>query len=68
LNILSFTSEQQRLTFRKQPTRTLFATLQGAAELAKTILRQNGVVLDSLIEESPWVHRLIGCKSREGWV
>jgi CHAT domain-containing protein/Tfp pilus assembly protein PilF len=51
-NILSFTSEQQRLAFQKT-TRpyTLFATLGNAAELAQTILRQKGVVLDSLLED-----------------
>src|SRR5439155_23396409 len=51
-NILSFTSEQQRLTFQKttNPYR-LFATLGSAAELAQTVLRQKGVVLDSLLED-----------------
>jgi tetratricopeptide (TPR) repeat protein len=51
-NILSFTSEQQRLTFQKttEPY-TLFATLGSAAELAQTVLRQKGVVLDSLLED-----------------
>ena len=51
-NILSFTSEQARLTFQKttQPY-TLFATLGSAAELAQTVLRQKGVVLDSLLED-----------------
>jgi len=51
-NILSFTSEQQRLTFQKT-TRpyTLFATLGSAAELAQTVLRQKGIVLDSLLED-----------------
>ncbi|HEV2842944.1 MAG TPA: tetratricopeptide repeat protein [Chthoniobacterales bacterium] len=51
-NILSFTSEQQRLIFQKttQPY-TLFATLGSAAELAQTVLRQKGVVLDSLLED-----------------
>jgi tetratricopeptide (TPR) repeat protein len=51
-NILSFTSEQQRLTFQ-ETTRpyTVFATLGSAAELAQTVLRQKGVVLDSLLED-----------------
>jgi CHAT domain-containing protein/Tfp pilus assembly protein PilF len=51
-NILSFTSEQQRLRFQ-ETTRpyTLLATLGSAAELAQTILRQKGVVLDSLLED-----------------
>jgi tetratricopeptide (TPR) repeat protein len=51
-NILSFTSEQQRLTFQKTTNPyTLFATLGSAAELAQTMLRQKGVVLDSLLED-----------------
>ena len=51
-NILSFTSEQQRLTFQKTTNPyTLFATLGSAAELAQTVLRQKGVVLDSLLED-----------------
>jgi CHAT domain-containing protein/Tfp pilus assembly protein PilF len=51
-NILSFTSEQQRLTFQKTTNPyTLFAALGSAAELAQTILRQKGVVLDSLLED-----------------
>jgi len=51
-NILSFTSEQQRLAFQKT-TRpyTLLATLGNAAELAERVLRQKGVVLDSLVED-----------------
>jgi CHAT domain-containing protein/Tfp pilus assembly protein PilF len=51
-NILSFTSEQQRLAFQKTSSPyTLFATLRNAAELAQTVLRQKGVVLDSLLED-----------------
>src|SRR5207248_2734284 len=51
-NILSFTSEEQRLTFQKTThPDTLFATLGNAAELAQTVLRQKGVVLDSLLED-----------------
>ena len=51
-NILSFTSEQQRLTFQKTTKPyTVFATLGSAAELAQTVLRQKGVVLDSLLED-----------------
>ena len=51
-NILSFTSEQQRLAFQKTTDPyTLFATLGSAAELAQTVLRQKGVVLDSLLED-----------------
>jgi len=51
-NILSFTSEQQRLTFQKTTNPyIIFATLGSAAELAQTVLRQKGVVLDSLLED-----------------
>ena len=51
-NILSFTSEQQRLAFQKTTNPyTLLATLGSAAELAQTVLRQKGVVLDSLLED-----------------
>jgi len=51
-DILSFTSEQQRLAFQKT-TRpyTLPATLGSASELAEIVLRQKGVVLDSLLED-----------------
>ena len=51
-DILSFTSEQQRLAFQKttRPYR-LLATLGNAPELAETVLRQKGVVLDSLLED-----------------
>jgi tetratricopeptide (TPR) repeat protein len=51
-NILSFTSEQQRLTFQKTTDPyTEFAMLGSAAELAQTVLRRKGVVLDSLLED-----------------
>jgi tetratricopeptide (TPR) repeat protein/CHAT domain-containing protein len=51
-NILSFTSEEQRLTFQKTThPYTLPATLGEANELAQTVLRQKGVVLDSLLED-----------------
>src|SRR5262249_22541912 len=51
-NILSFTSEQQRLAFQK----TIYpydlpATLGSGSELAEIVLRQKGVVLDSLLED-----------------
>jgi CHAT domain-containing protein len=51
-NILSFTSEQQRLAFQKiiRPY-NLAATLGNAPELAEVVLRQKGVVLDSLLED-----------------
>jgi tetratricopeptide (TPR) repeat protein len=51
-DILSFTSEQQRLAFQKTTNPyTLPATLGNAPELAETVLRQKGVVLDSLLED-----------------
>jgi tetratricopeptide (TPR) repeat protein/tRNA A-37 threonylcarbamoyl transferase component Bud32 len=51
-NILSFTSEQQRLAFQKT-TRpyTLPAILGNGPELAQLILRRKGIVLDSLLED-----------------
>jgi tetratricopeptide (TPR) repeat protein len=51
-DVLSFTSEQQRLAFQKAANPyTLPATLGNAPELAETVLRQKGVVLDSLLED-----------------
>jgi tetratricopeptide (TPR) repeat protein len=51
-NVLSFTSEQQRLALQKTTDPySLFATLGSAPELAQTVLRQKGVVLDSLLED-----------------
>lgn len=51
-NILSFTSEEQRLAFQKK-TRPfhLPGTLGHAGEIALTVLRRKGVVLDSLLED-----------------
>jgi CHAT domain-containing protein/Tfp pilus assembly protein PilF len=76
-NILSFTSEQQRLAFQKrtQPY-NLPANLGSVAELGEIALRQKGVVLDSLLEdrlvaeasEDPKQHELVselrGAKQR----
>ncbi len=51
-DILSFTSEQQRLAFQKETSPyDLLGTLGNAPELAETVLRQKGVVLDSLLED-----------------
>jgi len=51
-NILSFTSERQRLAFQETTDPySLPGTLGHAAELAETVLRQKGVVLDSLLED-----------------
>jgi tetratricopeptide (TPR) repeat protein len=51
-NILSFASEQERLAFQKttEPY-DLPGTLGNAPELAEVVLRQKGVVLDSLLED-----------------
>jgi tetratricopeptide (TPR) repeat protein/CHAT domain-containing protein len=52
-NVLSFTSEQQRLAYQNTVNPySLFPMLDGSdAELASTVLRYKGVVLDSLIED-----------------
>lgn len=51
-NILSFTSEQQRLDFETQiDPYIMFASLNDAPRMALTILRHKGVVLDSLLED-----------------
>ncbi|PWT77763.1 MAG: kinesin [Acidobacteria bacterium] len=51
-DILSFTSEQQRLAFQsKTSPYDLPGTLGDAPELAETVLREKGVVLDSLLED-----------------
>ena len=51
-DILSFTSEQQRLDYEAQnDPYILFASLNDANRTALTILRHKGVVLDSLLED-----------------
>jgi len=51
-DILSFTSEQQRLAFQKTTKPyDLPGTLGNAPELAEVVLRQKGIVLDSLLED-----------------
>ena len=51
-NILSFTSEQQRLTFQKHSDPfSLSANLGDAPEIAAAILHNKGIVLDSLQED-----------------
>jgi tetratricopeptide (TPR) repeat protein len=51
-NILSFTSEQQRMAYQAQQNPyTLFATLGSAPDIARVVLQQKGVVLDSLLED-----------------
>ena len=51
-NVLSFTSEQQRLEFQQTTDPySLLATLECGPELAQTLLRNKGIVLDSLLED-----------------
>jgi tetratricopeptide (TPR) repeat protein len=51
-NILSFTSEQERLNYEAQnDPYILFASLNDAPRVALAILRHKGVVLDSLLED-----------------
>lgn len=51
-NILSFTSEQQRLAFQSTfNPYTLFASMSNDPEIALAILRYKCVVLDSLLED-----------------
>jgi len=52
-NILSFTSEQQRMAYqaRQQSPYALFAALGSAPDIARAVLQQKGVVLDSLLED-----------------
>lgn len=51
-NILSFTSEQQRLSYQATLNPySLFASMGSAPDIALTILRYKGVVLDSLLED-----------------
>ena len=51
-NILSFTSEEERLAFQKtNHPYDVAATLGSGPELAETVLREKGVVLDSLLED-----------------
>ena len=51
-DILSFTSEQQRLDYEAQnDPYVLFASLNDASRTALTILRHKGAVLDSLLED-----------------
>jgi tetratricopeptide (TPR) repeat protein len=54
-NILSFTSEQQRLAFQADIHHThwlgLLTAMGTPAEIAQSVLRNKGVVLDSLLED-----------------
>jgi len=51
--VLSFTSEAQRLAFRdSRNPYDLLATVGSAPHIAQTLLRQKGVVLDSMMEDA----------------
>ena len=65
-NVLSFTSEQQRLAFQKEnPPYDLAGTLGAAGELAEIVLRHKGIVLDSLIEDQLVAEASADQKQRE---
>jgi tetratricopeptide (TPR) repeat protein len=65
-HILSFTSEQQRLAFQKiTDPYDLAGTLGSASELAEIVLRQKGVVLDSLLEDRLVAEASLDPKQRE---
>ncbi len=65
-NILSFTSEQQRLEFQKTTNPfTLSATLGSAPDIAQAVLHNKGVVLDSLLEDRLVAEASKDAKQRE---
>ena len=65
-NILSFTSEQRRLAFQKTTNPfTLSSTLGSAPDIAQAILRNKGVVLDSLLEDRLVAEASKDAKQRE---
>ena len=74
-NILSFTSERQRMVFqRKRHPYDLLATLGDANDLAGIVVHSKGVVLDSLLEDelvaqesnNPAVKRIVEELREEG--
>ena len=65
-NILSFTSEQQRLAFQETTNPFgLVATLGSAPDIAQAILHNKGVVLDSLLEDRLVAESSKDAKQRE---
>jgi tetratricopeptide (TPR) repeat protein len=65
-NILSFTSEQQRLAFQKTlDPYSILASLGNATELAQVVLRQKGLVLDSLLEDRLFAQASADPRQRE---
>ena len=65
-NILAFTSEQQRLALQEKTTPfTLLATLGTDPDIAQAILRNKGVVLDSVLEDRLVAEASKDAKQRE---
>lgn len=65
-NILSFTSEEQRLAFANtMAPYNVLGTLGRAAELAQVVLRYKGIVLDSLLEDRLAAEASANPKQRE---
>ena len=65
-NILSFTSEQQRLEFQKTTNPfTLLATLGSAPDIAQALVHNKGVVLDSVLEDRLVAEASKDAKQRE---
>ncbi|HEY5706735.1 MAG TPA: CHAT domain-containing tetratricopeptide repeat protein [Terrimicrobiaceae bacterium] len=65
-NILSFTSEQQRMAYQEATNPfALPATLGSAPDVARTILRTKGVVLDSVLEDRLSAEAAVDPKERE---
>jgi CHAT domain-containing protein len=67
-NILSFASESQRMTYQgNQSPFDLLASLGSGSNLAESVLRNKGVVLDSMVEDKistensgdPAIHRVL---------
>ena len=65
-NILSFTSEHQRLEFQKTTNPfTLLATLGSAPDIAQALVHNKGVVLDSVLEDRLVAEASKDAKQRE---
>ena len=65
-NILSFTSEQQRLAFQEKINPfSVLATLGSAPDIAQAVLHNKGVVLDSLLEDRLVAEASKDAKQRE---
>lgn len=65
-DVLSFTSEEQRLGYQRgAPPYSLLATLGSARPLATAVLHNKGIVLDSLLEDSLLVSPAADPQARE---